>query len=271
MSLLNILAQDKDIITYRKELNVITGSVTATILLQQLIYWDNKNDHKPFYKFIEPCNNEKYTDGDSWTEELGFSKYEFTTAYKKLESLGIVSKKKNMMNVTFYALNSTVLAKLIMSIYGSEENQSTEVKNTDFDYSKSLTTETTTETTTDIIKTKAKKDETITLPENLDAELWNDFLELRKKLKAPNTHRALAGLAKKLFDLQAKGYDCNEIVQTAYENGWKSFYEPKQQQANKQYKPYNTPTMQTLNTDVNVWDMVEECEMASQHQGVING
>lgn len=49
-----ILAYDNNLIVYRKELNLITGSVLSTILLQQCIYWDNINEDDEFYKFIEP-------------------------------------------------------------------------------------------------------------------------------------------------------------------------------------------------------------------------
>lgn len=79
-------------VPYIKELRVLSGSVTASILMQQLDYWFEK---KPggFYKFLEPCeNNELYKTGDSWTEELGFSKYEFKSAFEKI---GVAYKSKN--------------------------------------------------------------------------------------------------------------------------------------------------------------------------------
>ena len=69
-----ILTLFRNNVPYIKELRQLSGSVTASILMQQLDYWFEK---KPggFYKFLEPCeNNELYKTGDSWTEELGFSK-----------------------------------------------------------------------------------------------------------------------------------------------------------------------------------------------------
>ena len=93
MSYSSMLANDQNIIPYRKELNAITGGVTATILLQQVSYWWKKSGSQPFYKFIQPCKHEKYHDGDSWTEELGFSRKEFLTAIKKLEDAGLVKKR----------------------------------------------------------------------------------------------------------------------------------------------------------------------------------
>ena len=229
MSLLSLLAQDKSIITYRKELNEITGGVMATILLQQLIYWADKNDNKPFYKFIEPCENEKYNDGDSWTEELGFSKFEFNSAYKKLEKLNIVSKKINMMRITYYTLNVDVLSKLINSIYVSKESELMQVKNVDLDYSKSFDTETTTETTTDIIKEykekkpslKSQVEEKLSTYSNINLNAFNEWIETKKfKSIAPVT-KVLNFLSN--YDMQTQ----QQIVDTSIMNGWKGLFEPK--------------------------------------------
>lgn len=78
-----LLSITRNIIPYVKELNKVTGSVTASILMQQLEYWfDKKADG--FYKFAEPCANAAYVDGDSWTEELGFTIDEYKGALKKI-------------------------------------------------------------------------------------------------------------------------------------------------------------------------------------------
>jgi len=75
-----ILAISRNMIPYCKEINTITGGVLATILMQQMDYWfDRKPDG--FYKFLEPCNHKLYTPGDSWCEELGFSKTEFRNSF----------------------------------------------------------------------------------------------------------------------------------------------------------------------------------------------
>ena len=229
MSLLSLLAQDKSIITYRKELNEITGGVMATILLQQLIYWSDKNDNKPFYKFVEPCENEKYKNGDSWTEELGFTKKEFTGAYKKLQDLNIVSKKINMMRVTFYTLNIDVLSKLIKGIYISDKRELMEVTKGDLDYSKSFDTETTTETTTDIIKEYKEKipslvsdiEEKLSTYSNININSFYEWIETKKfKSIAPVT-KVLNFLSN--YDMQTQ----QQIVDASIMNGWKGLFEPK--------------------------------------------
>lgn len=68
-------------IPYHKELRPHTGSVTASILMQQLDYWFNKYPDG-FFKFISPSpDNEYYKEEDSWAEELGFSEKEFRSAF----------------------------------------------------------------------------------------------------------------------------------------------------------------------------------------------
>jgi uncharacterized protein YodC (DUF2158 family) len=81
-------------IPYVKELRQLplVKSVTACILMQQLDYWINIQAGKKFYKFLEPCDNQRaYKPGDSWTEELGMSADEFKTAFGQI---GVSYKSK---------------------------------------------------------------------------------------------------------------------------------------------------------------------------------
>lgn len=71
-------------IAYHPNLNQVTGSVLASLLLRQIVYrWEN-NARQPFYKFSAPCQHPAYRTGDSWQEELGFSRTEFETARRRL-------------------------------------------------------------------------------------------------------------------------------------------------------------------------------------------
>ncbi|MGL4736755.1 MAG: hypothetical protein ACRCW2_04790 [Cellulosilyticaceae bacterium] len=79
------------VIKYQPELNEVTGGITATIVMGQLEYWFHKTEGKPFYKFLAPCEDESYRVGDSWCEELGFSRNEFRTAFG---AIGKVYKTK---------------------------------------------------------------------------------------------------------------------------------------------------------------------------------
>lgn len=131
LSVLNVLVHDANIIPYRKEFNLITGSITASILLQQIIY---RCGHRntPFYKFKEPCDHERYQPEQSWKEELGFSRREFDTAIaaistkiKKGQDLSEVATPvvhwTTIDRVTFYQLNMCVLRKALKHLYETAE------------------------------------------------------------------------------------------------------------------------------------------------------
>ena len=118
-NILTIIADDANIIPYRKSLNEITGGVTSTILLQQILYWYKFKG--AFFKFKEPCNHALYEKGDSWCEELGFSRKEFDTALKRLKTKYLVDTKINANRVTYYYINESKLseeiAKVTKSLY----------------------------------------------------------------------------------------------------------------------------------------------------------
>ena len=125
---IDIIADDKSLITYRPKLNKITGSVTATILLQQMLFYSKNNKNKAFYKFKEPCKHRLYKVGDSWCEELGFTKNEFDSA---IEKIGIKFNKENkdiphnkfieyyisQDRVTYYRVNLTNIEKAISELF----------------------------------------------------------------------------------------------------------------------------------------------------------
>ena len=136
---ISLLAEDNDIIPYRKSLRPLTNSVTATILLQQMIYRSKAGTRK-FYKFKAPCNHDLYKPGDSWTEELGFSVKEFDCALKKIGTkirTGMSKadvKKGETANclilywtgrdrVTHYEFNRDLLSKLLKGIYVSPQRE----------------------------------------------------------------------------------------------------------------------------------------------------
>lgn len=106
---------DRKIIGYRPKLNAEVGSVLSTVVLCQAMYWA-QHFGNPFYKFIEPCKHSNYRKGDSWVEELGFTRHEFQFAIKRI---GQKLSKKNaeidygvfiwywtdMSRVTWYQVN----------------------------------------------------------------------------------------------------------------------------------------------------------------------
>jgi hypothetical protein len=80
---LGLLTEDRDKILYRPQLAKLLG-VTSAILLQQVVYRWDKNGRQPFYKFKQPCGHKLYQEGDSWCEELAFTRREFDTALGRI-------------------------------------------------------------------------------------------------------------------------------------------------------------------------------------------
>src|SRR5262245_38682412 len=91
-----LLSVIRDSIPYIKQLRPYVDSVTAAILMQQLDYWFERFPDG-FYKFLEPCDNKKYQTGDSWIEELGFSKAEFRSAF---DNIGVRYESKKAFSKT---------------------------------------------------------------------------------------------------------------------------------------------------------------------------
>ena len=74
--------QSRRSIPYRPSLNRLTGSMSATILLQQIVYRWLGAGREPFSKYMAPCP--KALPGDSWLEELGFTRHQFLTARARI-------------------------------------------------------------------------------------------------------------------------------------------------------------------------------------------
>jgi uncharacterized protein YdaU (DUF1376 family) len=64
----------------------------------------------------------------------------------------------------------------------------------------------------------------VALPEWLPHEAWKDWLEVRSKAKAPNTHRALTLALGELSALRDAGNDPKAVLERATVKGWKSLY-----------------------------------------------
>lgn len=65
----------------------------------------------------------------------------------------------------------------------------------------------------------------MTLPEWLDAAVWEQFRLHRKKIKAPMTEYAETLIIRKLTALHKQGYEVTDILNESIERGWRGIFE----------------------------------------------
>lgn len=76
------------------------------------------------------------------------------------------------------------------------------------------------------------------------APAWDAFLQQRKKLKAPNTHYALTLIVNKLQQFRGTdGAGWAELLNLAVERGWRSVFEPNENQLNLPKQHATKPTL----------------------------
>lgn len=142
---LQLIADDKKVLLYRPKLRSLTGSVTAAILLQQIIYWANKSSYQPFYKFKQPCSHKLYQQGSSWEEELAYSRAEFDAALKQIATKVTAGSNKAELlqqldvnklvfywttasRVTYYELNTWLAEAYLLSLLSAPAELFTKAK-----------------------------------------------------------------------------------------------------------------------------------------------
>ena len=258
MDLVKALAIGLKAKLYFKEFNKITDSVHCSLFLGQLIYWADKNDYKPFYKFRQPCQHELYKEGDSWAEELDFEIRMIDKCIKTLKELGILETKTTIQRVTFYELKIEKLNDILSqnAIYENSENAIYEnsqnaiykenCKNAIYENSENAillhntnntnsktTTNTTKKSEADATHLGGRKSQKVFLsiadkPSFVSPDIWQDFCQYKKERKENYTQTGLKAFLSKLEKINAKGANVNEALLETMANNWRGVFEPKQ-------------------------------------------
>ena len=258
MDLVKALAIGLKAKLYFKEFNKITGSVHCSLFLGQLIYWADKNDYKPFYKFRQPCQHELYKEGDSWAEELDFEIRMIDKCIKTLKELGILETKTTIQRVTFYELKIEKLNDILSknAIYENSQNAIYEnsqnaiykenCKNAIYENSENAillhntnntnsktTTNTTKKSEADATHLGGRKSQKVFLsvadkPSFVSPDIWQDFCQYKKERKENYTQTGLKAFLSKLEKINAKGANVNEAILETMANNWRGVFEPKQ-------------------------------------------
>ena len=241
MDLVKALAIGLKAKLYFKEFNKITGSVHCSLFLGQLIYWADKNDYKPFYKFRQPCQHELYKEGDSWAEELDFEIRMIDKCIKTLKELGILETKTTIQRVTFYELKIEKLNDILSknAIYENSQNAIYEnsenailLHNTKNTNSKT-TSNTTKKSEADATHLGGGKSQKVFLsvadkPSFVSPDIWQDFCQYKKERKENYTQTGLKVFLSKLEKINAKGANVNGALLETMANNWRGVFEPKQ-------------------------------------------
>ena len=233
MDLVKALAIGLKAKLYFKEFNKITGGVHCSLFLGQLIYWADKNDYKPFYKFRQPCQHELYKEGDSWAEELDFEIRMIDKCIKTLKELGILETKTTIQRVTFYELKIEKLNDILSknAIYENSENAILfhNTKNTN----SKTTSNTTKKSEADATHLGGGKSQKVFLsvadkPSFVSPDIWQDFCQYKKERKESYTQTGLKVFLSKLEKINSKGANVNGALLETMANNWRGVFEPKQ-------------------------------------------
>ena len=170
-STLSIIGKDATIVPYRRELAILTGTTNSAILLSQILYWAEKMGNEPFFKYKEPPQQKEgesdeeyfervspYKEGDSWTEELYFTKEEFDSSLSRIahnKNKGMTEEEYKTYPIkrcihywttrdrkTYYEIKEPeILSKLINSIFLNKKFQFRKAGNSNLDIIQRLLTD----------------------------------------------------------------------------------------------------------------------------------
>ncbi|MBP6098355.1 MAG: hypothetical protein KA477_00060 [Candidatus Levybacteria bacterium] len=107
--------------SYEKIIKKDFGSKHAAKVINRLEYWFSKMP-AGFFKFLEPCKHYLYREGDSWTEELDFSRQVFNSVF---DLIGVRYKSKT----EFMSAHDKFNGKLYASYYDRQNNQMFFIRN----------------------------------------------------------------------------------------------------------------------------------------------
>ncbi len=225
-------------IAYHPALARMVGGVNAAIFLSQLIYWDER---------MEDAELGVYKTAEQWEAETGLSVREQTTARRQLRDRGLITEThKRIEHKLYFKLDRDAFDRLIAGAAdtGNPEQQNVDSRNaeTQFGNSENANTETPkapspnhpkrsslikTEITTETTEEKNTKKESSPAfsfehwPVNPSPEVWADYLQHRKAIKAPLTQTAVNRLGAEAHKAQAAGFSVDDFLAECMLRGWR--------------------------------------------------
>lgn len=247
----------------------ITEDLLSALILSNLAMWQKAHIQKllsngteitekncGIYKFIEPCGDYLYREGDSFVETYKTSKHIISKALSLLKDKGLIKTYKNG-NLIFYSVNTSKIKEFSADF--AKKSLTSQSKKTDlaneknnFAKSKFLTsqsenfnaytyTDKKTENQTEKTQKKSEADAThlgggksqkvflsvADKPSFVSPDIWQDFCQYKKERKESYTQTGLKAFLSKLEKINAKGANVNEALLETMANDWRGVFEPK--------------------------------------------
>ena len=248
----------------------ITEDLLSALILSNLAMWQKAHIQKllsngteitekncGIYKFIEPCGDYLYREGDSFVETYKTSKHIISKALSLLKDKGLIETYKNG-NLIFYSVNTSKIkefsadfAKKSLTSQSKKTDLSSEKNN--FAKSKFLTSQsenfdaytyTDKKAENQAEKTQKKSEADAThlgggksqkvflsvadKPSFVSPDIWQDFCQYKKERKESYTQTGLKVFLSKLEKINSKGANVNEALLETMANNWRGVFEPKQ-------------------------------------------
>ena len=270
----------------------ITEDLLSALILSNLAMWQKAHIQKllsngteitekncGIYKFIEPCGDYLYREGDSFVETYKTSKHIISKALSLLKDKGLIETYKNG-NLIFYSVNTSKIkefsadfAKKSLTSQSKKTDLSSEKNN--FAKSKFLTSQsenfdaytytdkkaenqaekTQKESEASATHLGSRKSQKVFLsvadkPSFVSSNIWQDFCQYKKERKENYTQTGLKAFLSKLEKINAKGANVNEALLETMANDWRGVFEPKTSSTAKSKKGANT---ESLNATFDEW------------------
>lgn len=231
-------------IAFNRHYVALGCGINGALMLSQMVYWSKRTKDR---------NGSFYKTQDEWEEETGLGRREQETARKKLRELGFVSEhKRGVPCKVHFKVEHDVLYKALIKLAQNRQSsmaesaklECTNQPNSNGGNSQS-NTENTAETTNknkdkgDQKKSVSKKQplfdaKNIELPENVNRDLWIQFVDMRNSIRKPLTENAVNLLIKKLVGF---GDQANQSLEASIIGSYQSVYPPKQQTSVQNQQP----------------------------------
>ena len=270
----------------------ITEDLLSALILSNLAMWQKAHIQKllsngteitekncGIYKFIEPCGDYLYREGDSFVETYKTSKHIISKALSLLKDKGLIETYKNG-NLIFYSVNTSKIkefsadfAKKSLTSQSKKNDFASEKNN--FAKSKFLTSQsenfdaytyTDKKAENQAEKTQKKSEASAThlgggkskkvflsvadKPSFVSPDIWQDFCQYKKERKESYTQTGLKAFLSKLEKINSKGANVNEALLETMANDWRGVFEPKTNSTDKRKKGANT---ESLNAAFDEW------------------